>query len=60
MDEILNASESELLGCYVNRCFHGALAYADDLLLLSLSLSMLQVMLDLCYNVRVVYNVQSV
>jgi hypothetical protein len=36
------------LGCYVNNCFAGAFAYADDLLLLSSSLCKLQLMLDLC------------
>ena len=42
MDEILNALEISHLGCFVNSSYLGALVYADDLLLLSSSLSMLQ------------------
>ena len=47
MDEILNALETSHLGCFVNSSYLSALAYADDLLLLSSSLSMLQQILDL-------------
>jgi hypothetical protein len=48
MDEILCSLDYNHLGCYVNYCFAGAFAYADDLLLLSSSLCKLQLMLDFC------------
>jgi hypothetical protein len=51
MDEILCSLDNNHLGCYVNSCFAGAFAYADDLLLLSSSLCKLQLMLDVCCNV---------
>ena len=51
MDEFLNALETSHLGCFVNSSYLGALVYADVLLLLSSSLSMLQQMLDLCCKV---------
>ena len=56
MDEILNVLETIHLGCFVNSSYLGALAYADDLLLLSSSLSMLQQMLDLCCEVGKLYD----
>ena len=56
MNEILNALETSHLGCFVNSLYLGALAYADDLLLLSSSLSMLQQMLDLCCEVGKLYD----
>jgi hypothetical protein len=58
MDVILNALESQCLGCYVKGCFLGGLAYADDLLLLSSSLCMLQVMLDVCCGVGVLFDLK--
>ena len=56
MDEILNALEISHLGCFVKSSYLGALAYADDLLILSSSLSMLQQMLDLCCEVGKLYD----
>ena len=56
MDEILNALGISHLGCFVNSTYLGALAYTDDLLLLSSSLSMLQQMLDLCCEVGKLYD----
>ena len=56
MDEILNALEISHLSCFVNSSYLGALAYADDLLLLSSSLSMLQQMLDLRCEVGKLYD----
>jgi hypothetical protein len=56
MDEILFALEKEKFGCYINRVFAGAIAYADDLLLLSSSLIKLQCMLDICCTVGLKFN----
>ena len=56
MYEILNALEISHLGCFVNRSYLGALAYANDLLLLPFSLAMLQQMLDLCFEVGKLYD----
>ena len=56
MDEILNALEISYLGRFANSSYLGALAYTDDLLLLSSFLSMLQQMLDLCCEVGKLYD----
>ena len=56
MDELLYAMEEHHLGCFVNGLYAGAFAYADDLLLLSSSMVMLQQMLDLCTSIGIVYN----
>ena len=56
MEKILNALEIIHLGCFVNSSYLGALAYADDLLLLSSSLFTLQKMLDLCSEVGKFYD----
>lgn len=56
MDDLLQSLECERLGCYVNNSFLGAIAYADDLLLLSSSLTMLQRMIDVCCDVGMKYD----
>jgi hypothetical protein len=56
MDELLHALSDSNVGCYINGCFAGAIAYADDLLLLSSSLSKLQLMLDICCRVGNCYD----
>ena len=56
MDEILNALEISYLSCFMNSSYLDALAYANDLLLLSSSLSMLRQMLDLCCEVGKLYD----
>ena len=56
IDEIPNALEISHLGCFVNSSYLGALAYADDLLLLSSYLSMLQQILDLFCEVGKLYD----
>ena len=48
VDEILQILEKNHLGCYVGDKFAGAIAYADDLILLSASVIKLQEMLRLC------------
>jgi Reverse transcriptase (RNA-dependent DNA polymerase) len=50
MDSLLNKLEASHFGCHVGGCFAGAIAYADDLILLSPSRSALQKMLDLCVS----------
>jgi hypothetical protein len=56
MDKILCTLELNHLGCYVNNNFAGAIAYADDLLLLSASLTTLQNMLDVCCNIGILFD----
>ena len=48
MDSLLVKLESSCLGGHIGRCYAGAIAYADDLILLSLTRSTLQKMLNLC------------
>jgi hypothetical protein len=48
MDNVLNVLENAGMGCHIDGLFAGALAYADDLILLAPSLLCMQNMLDLC------------
>ena len=48
MDMLLNALKERDIGCHIGNSFVGALAYADDLTLLSPSLSGLKSMLKTC------------
>jgi hypothetical protein len=50
VDGLLARLADSNLGCRVNSCFAGALAYADDLVLLSGSRRQLQGMLDICFD----------
>ena len=58
LDEILVAQQHEHLGCFINGRFAGALAYADDMLLLPSSLIMLQRMLDVCNSIGMFYDLK--
>ena len=58
MYELLAALQNEHLGCFINGRFVGALAYADDMLLLSSSLVMLQRMLDVCHFFGILYDLK--
>jgi hypothetical protein len=48
MDSVLCLLQKGHMGCHVDGVFAGAVAYADDLMLLSPSLVCLQTMLNLC------------
>ena len=48
VNDILSALRRSDLGCHIRNLFLGALMYADDLLLLSSSITELQKMLDIC------------
>ena len=50
VDDILHALQSSRLGCIIKGFYIGAMMYADDIILLSSSVSMLQSMIDLCFN----------
>lgn len=50
IDDIIMALVRSDLGCHIGKCFIGCLVYADDIILLSASLSKLQKMLDICYE----------
>ena len=50
IDKLLLELDNLHLGCYINRKFSGAIAYADDLMLLSASVNQLKMMLITCYN----------
>jgi hypothetical protein len=57
MDSILHSLQNSGDGCYVNVTFAGAIAYADDLVLLSASLMGLQKLLDVCAEVAAMYDI---
>jgi hypothetical protein len=57
MDSILHSLQNSGCGCYVNVAFAGAIAYADDLVLLSASLMGLQKLLDVCAEVAAMYDI---
>jgi hypothetical protein len=48
MDKLLQVLEKSGLGCYVAGNFVGAIAYADDLVVLSASVRHLQIILNIC------------
>ena len=50
MDRALNMLQEKGLGCHVDAIFAGAVAYADDLILLLPSLIGMQLRLNLCSN----------
>ena len=50
MDKLLLDLEHSGLGCCIVRCYAGSLAYADDIILMSSSVSHLRLMLHLCHN----------
>jgi hypothetical protein len=58
MDTVLQSLPNSGYGCHVNLAFAGALAYADDLVLLSASLLNLQSLLDICTEVAGLFNIK--
>jgi len=48
IDELINNLQQSDLGCHMGRVYVGCIVYADDVLLLSASVTQLQRMLDLC------------
>ena len=50
VDDLLNELEMNGIGCHVCNQYFGCIMYADDLLLLSASVSGLQHILDICYR----------
>jgi hypothetical protein len=48
VDDLLNKLNSCALGCYINHLCFNAIMYADDLILLSLSILDLQPMINIC------------
>ena len=50
MDKLSLDLEHSGLGCRIGRCYAGSLAYADDIILISSSVSHLRLMLHLCHN----------
>jgi hypothetical protein len=50
VNDIIVNLEKERLGCYIGDIFLGCIMYADDLVLLSASVVMLQKMIDLCVH----------
>ena len=63
VDDLIDSLSVSGFGCYINKSFFGCIMYADDLLILSSSLSGLQHMLDLCSEYAklhsLVYNVKK-
>jgi hypothetical protein len=50
VDDLITRLSTSGLGCYIGNIFFGCVMYADDLLLLSASVSGLQSMLDVCFK----------
>ena len=50
MDKLLFLLQNSRLGCHIENLFAGAIAYADDLIVLSVSVRHLQLILDLCVD----------
>jgi len=50
VDDLIYQLEASNYGCYVAGKFFGCIMYADDLLLLSASVTGLQQMLHICYS----------
>ena len=50
VDDILVKLKKSGLGCFINHCCFNAVMYADDLLLMSISVGDLQSMIDLCVS----------
>ncbi len=48
LDELLRLLNLSGLGCFINSNYAGALAYADDIIVMSSSIVQLQKMLDIC------------
>ena len=48
MDDLINRLEWSELGCNINGIYLGCLLYADDIILLSQSVTAVQFMLDIC------------
>jgi hypothetical protein len=48
VDDLLHNLEVSNLGCHVGSYYYGCIMYADDLLLLSASISDMKCMLDIC------------
>lgn len=48
IDDVLNVLNSSGLGCYINHISYNAIMYADDILLMSLSITDMQKMVDIC------------
>ncbi len=57
MDGLLDRHAETGVGCHMGICFIGALAFADDLNLLSPTLSGLKVLVDVCEKYVKEYNI---
>ena len=56
MDKLLLDLKHSGLGCRIGRCYAGSLAYADDIILMSSSVSHLSLMLHLCHNFGIAHD----
>ena len=50
MDKLLFLIQNSRLVCHIENLFAGAIAYTDDLIVLSASVCYLQLILDLCVD----------
>ena len=53
MDELIKRLKASKLGCCVSGIYHGCIVYADDIMLFSHSVQVMQRMLDLCESFSV-------
>ena len=57
MDKLLFLLQNSGLGCHIENLFAGAIAYADDLIILSASVRHQQLILDLCVDFGQEYDI---
>ena len=57
MNVVLQALQDSGSGRYINNCFAGGLAYADDLILLSASLRGLHKLLNICSDIACLFDI---
>jgi hypothetical protein len=50
IDKLLTQLDDAQIGCHINGLFAGAIAYADDIMLLSASVVQMREMLEICYK----------
>ena len=58
IDELLLELKKARLGCHIGNTFIGSMSYADDVVLVSPTLSSLKLMLDICQEFGPAYDVR--
>lgn len=58
IDNLISRLKASKLGCHVNGVYYGCLVYADDIMLLSHSVQVMQYMLDICESYATDFDVK--